>query len=116
MEVCSKFQVVTVIPSLNEPGAATFDITLASRLTTRGIHHLVAEMYLGEGSGGIKCTARRGGTADRYGRNVDSNSIGASWAFDPNKKACTTPCKNFAVPLKRSRLDITMGNPSRPAV
>ena len=62
-------------------GAATFDITLTSRLTTRAIQNLVAKMYLGEGSGGIKCMARRGGTADRYGRNVDSNSIGASWAF-----------------------------------
>ena len=71
-------------------GAATFDITLTSRLTTRAIQNLVAKMYLGEGSGGIKCMARRGGAADRYGRNIDSNSIGASWAFDPNKKARPT--------------------------
>ncbi|KAF5387738.1 hypothetical protein D9615_000065 [Tricholomella constricta] len=67
-----------------EDNGGTFDITLTSRLTTRDIEHLVAEMHLGEGAGGIKCVAARGGAADRYGRGVDG--LGASWAFDSTKK------------------------------
>lgn len=68
------------------PSLGTFNVTLTSRLTTRPIEHLVAEMHLGEGAGGIKCVASRGGGADRFGRGMDSNAVGASWAFDSNKK------------------------------
>ncbi|KAG5654661.1 hypothetical protein H0H81_009909 [Sphagnurus paluster] len=67
-----------------EENGGTFDITLTSRLTTRDIDRVVAEMHLGEGAGGIKCIAARGGAADRYGWGVEG--IGASWAFDSNKK------------------------------
>jgi hypothetical protein len=75
--------------------SVTFDITLTSRLTTRPFQNLVAEMYLGEGAGGIKCMATRGGTADRYGRNADANSVGASWVFEPNKKVSLHPISNL---------------------
>ncbi|KAG6833630.1 hypothetical protein H0H87_004257 [Tephrocybe sp. NHM501043] len=67
-----------------ESNGGNFNITLTSRLTTRDIENLVAELHLGEGAGGIKCVTARGGAADRYGRGVEG--IGASWAFDPNKK------------------------------
>ncbi|KAG5644922.1 hypothetical protein DXG03_007387 [Asterophora parasitica] len=67
-----------------EDNGGTFDLTLTSRLTTRDIEHLVAEVHLGEGAGGIKCVASRGGAADRYGRGLDG--VGASWAFDSTKK------------------------------
>jgi len=67
-----------------EDNGGSFNITLTSRLTTREIEHLVAEMHLGEGAGGIKCVTARGGAADRYGRGVEG--VGASWAFDSNKK------------------------------
>ncbi|KAF8076018.1 Mu homology domain-containing protein [Lyophyllum atratum] len=67
-----------------EDNGGAFNITLTSRLTTRDIEHLVAEINLGEGAGGIKCVAARGGAADRYGRGMEG--VGASWAFDSNKK------------------------------
>jgi AP-3 complex subunit mu len=69
-----------------------FDITLTSRLTTRAIENLVAEIHLGEGSGGMKCIATQGSGAGRFGRGTSSldsgpvGVIGASWSFDSNKK------------------------------
>ncbi|KAF8227969.1 clathrin adaptor, mu subunit [Tricholoma matsutake] len=76
---------------LEEHGGA-FEITLTSRLTTRAIEGLVAEMHLGEGAGGIKCIAAQGSGAGRFGRamtGLDSGPaavIGTSWAFDSNRK------------------------------
>ncbi|KAH0587131.1 AP-3 complex subunit mu-1 [Termitomyces sp. J132] len=67
-----------------EGNGGNFNITLTSRLSTRNIENLVAELHLGEGAGGIKCVTARGGAADRYGRGVEG--VGASWAFDSNKK------------------------------
>ncbi|GLB33446.1 putative adaptor complexes medium subunit family protein [Lyophyllum shimeji] len=67
-----------------EDNGGSFDITLTSRLTTRDIEHLIAEMHLGEGAGGIKCVTARGGAADRYGRGVEG--VGAAWSFDSDKK------------------------------
>ncbi|KAG6899382.1 hypothetical protein C0993_010681 [Termitomyces sp. T159_Od127] len=67
-----------------EGNGGNFDLTLTSRLSTRDVENLVAELRLGEGAGGIKCVTARGGAADRYGRGVEG--VGASWAFDSNKK------------------------------
>jgi AP-3 complex subunit mu len=70
----------------------TFDITLTSRLTTRAMENVVAELYLGEGAGGIKCIVGRG--SGGFGRGLSSLesgtsvSIGASWAFDGKKRVC----------------------------
>ncbi|KAG6861195.1 hypothetical protein C0995_002822 [Termitomyces sp. Mi166 len=69
-----------------EGNGGNFNLTFNSRLSTRDIENLVVELHLGEGAGGIKCVTARGGAADRYGRGVEG--VGASWAFDPNKKAC----------------------------
>lgn len=80
---------------MNSYLAGNFDITLTSRMTTRAIESFVAEMYLGEGAGGIKCIAARGSGTGRFGRGmggVDTSAagaIGASWAFDSAKKVNT---------------------------
>ncbi|KAG6830632.1 hypothetical protein H0H92_015724 [Tricholoma furcatifolium] len=79
-----------------EDNGGSFNLTLTSRLTTRDIENLVAELHLGEGAGGIKCVTARGGAADRYGRGVEG--LGTSWAFDSSKKVSD----HFA-----------MGNPTR---
>ncbi|KAF5363318.1 hypothetical protein D9756_000586 [Leucocoprinus leucothites] len=72
-----------------EDNGAQFDITFTSRLTTRALENIVIEMNVGRGAGGIKCVATRG---TGIGRNVGmdmgmTNNMGASWAFDTNKKA-----------------------------
>jgi len=75
--------------------AGAFDITFTSRLTTRAIESLVAEMHLGEGAGGLKCIAAQGSETSRFGRGMGGlesgpvGVIGASWSFDSNKKVCT---------------------------
>lgn len=85
--------------------AATFDITLTSRLTTRAMENLVAEFYLGEGAGGIKCITGRG--SGGFGRGLSSLesgasiSIGASWAFDAKKRVCVIIiCSNVGLPSR----------------
>ncbi|TFK43309.1 Mu homology domain-containing protein [Crucibulum laeve] len=72
-----------------EASGGSFDITLTSRLSTRPLENLVAEFNLGEGSGAIKCVASRGlgGFGSRLGMESGvPGNIGASWAFDSNKK------------------------------
>jgi AP-3 complex subunit mu len=75
-----------------EVNGGTFDITLTSRLTTRAMDNVVAELYLGEGAGGIKCIVGRGsGGFSRGLSSLESGtsvSIGASWAFDGKKRVC----------------------------
>lgn len=64
---------------------ASFDIVLTSRFS-RPIESLVAEMYLGEGAGGIKCIATRGSGGRGIGADVSvSGAGGASWGFDSRK-------------------------------
>jgi len=77
---------------LEDHGGA-FDITLTSRLATRAIESLVAEMHLGEGAGGIKCITGQGSGTGKFGRgmsSLDSGPVvgitGASWSFDSNRK------------------------------
>lgn len=66
---------------------------MTSRLTTRAIENLVAEMHLGEGAGGIKCITGQGSGSGGFGRGMsglDSGPVvgvtGASWSFDSNRK------------------------------
>lgn len=70
----------------------SFEISLTSRLTTRPIENLVAEIHVGEGAGGIKCVASRG--SGGFGRGLSNMEtgmagIGASWSFDSVKKVCS---------------------------
>ncbi|KAJ7667599.1 Mu homology domain-containing protein [Mycena polygramma] len=72
---------------LSESGG-TFEFQLTSRMPSQAMESLVAEMYLGEGAGGVKCVATRGdgGNVGRRGPDVaSSGSSTGSWAFDPKK-------------------------------
>jgi AP-3 complex subunit mu len=68
----------------------TFEFQLISR-TLQAMEALVAEMYLGESAGGVKCVASRGdggGNAGRTGRGADaafSGSSSGSWTFDAKR-------------------------------
>ncbi|TFK74438.1 clathrin adaptor, mu subunit [Pluteus cervinus] len=76
-----------------EENTASFDITLTSRLTSRAIEHVVAELHLGEGATGIKCVASRGtGGSSAFSRGIGAmdvpgvpGSSGASWVFDSKR-------------------------------
>jgi hypothetical protein len=101
--------------------AGAFDITLTSRLTTRAIESLVAEMHLGEGAGGIKCIAAQGSGTGRFGRGVsglDSGPvgvIGASWSFDSNRKVCIYHGICYYLMISHN-LDIAMGDSRHPSI
>ncbi|KAJ7122857.1 Mu homology domain-containing protein [Mycena epipterygia] len=70
---------------LTESGG-TFEFKLTSRMPSLAIESLVAEMYLGEGAGGVKCVATRGdGGARAMPETATSGSTSGSWAFDPRK-------------------------------
>ncbi|KAJ6627399.1 Mu homology domain-containing protein [Mycena sp. CBHHK59/15] len=75
---------------LTESGG-TFEFRLTSRMPSHALESLVAEMYLGEGAGGVKCVPSRGdggGNAGRRGMGFESGQSGSttgSWAFDPKK-------------------------------
>ncbi|KAJ7162632.1 Mu homology domain-containing protein [Mycena crocata] len=74
---------------LTESGG-TFDFKLTSRMPSHAMESLVAEMYLGEGAGGVKCVASRGDGGVGSGRRglpetVSSGSTSGSWTFDPKK-------------------------------
>lgn len=91
-------------------------------MTTRAIESFVAEMYLGEGAGGIKCVAARGSGAGRFGRGmggVDTSlaaSIGASWAFDSAKKVRDLDTYSTAKPFNTSSIDLAVEDPCDPAI
>ncbi|KAF7354942.1 MHD domain-containing protein [Mycena sanguinolenta] len=72
---------------LTESGG-TFEFRLTSR-TSQAMESLVAEMYLGEGAGGVKCVASRGDggvSVARRGPDVTSSgSASGSWTFDAKK-------------------------------
>ena len=66
---------------------------MTSRLTTRAIESLVAEMHLGEGAGGIKCITTQGSGSGRFGSGMSGMDLGpvvgatgASWSFDSKRK------------------------------
>lgn len=68
----------------------TFEFKLTSRMPSHALESLVAEMYLGEGAGGVKCVPTRadgGGNAGRRGipEIGSSGSATGSWAFDAKK-------------------------------
>lgn len=52
--------------------------------------NVTVDMHLGEGAGGIKCTAVRGSGGHAFGRGgVDTGvagMMGTSWMFDPQTK------------------------------
>ncbi|KAJ7265853.1 Mu homology domain-containing protein [Mycena haematopus] len=72
---------------LTESGG-TFEFRLTSR-TSQAMESLVAEMYLGEGAGGVKCVASRGDGGANVGRRGpdagSSSSVTGSWTFDAKK-------------------------------
>ncbi|KAF7330788.1 MHD domain-containing protein [Mycena venus] len=73
---------------LTETGG-TFEFKLTSRMPSQAMESVVAEMYLGEGAGGVKCVASRGDGGGNVGRRgQDGSSSGSntgSWAFDAKK-------------------------------
>ncbi|KAJ7087249.1 Mu homology domain-containing protein [Mycena belliarum] len=73
---------------LTESGG-TFEFKLTSRMPSQTIEALVAEMYLGEGAGGVKCVASRGDGGLSSGRRgtpeTGSSSTTGSWTFDQRK-------------------------------
>ncbi|KAJ7283365.1 Mu homology domain-containing protein [Mycena rebaudengoi] len=66
-------------------GGGTFDFRLTSRIPSQAIESLVAEMYLGDGAGGVKCVASRGDGGRGMGPDSGSSGSASSWAFDPKK-------------------------------
>ncbi|KAK7061349.1 MHD domain-containing protein [Favolaschia claudopus] len=86
------------IPFLLKPtveltdSGGTFEFKLTSRMPSQTMEALVAEMYLGEGAGGVKCVASRGDGGGNLGRRAhDTMSTGGSatgsWTFDAKKMA-----------------------------
>ncbi|KAJ7477154.1 Mu homology domain-containing protein [Mycena galericulata] len=81
------------IPFLLKPtveltdSGGTFEFKLTSRMPTHALESLVAEMYLGEGTGGVKCVATRGDGGANTGRRgmSETGSATGSWAFDAKK-------------------------------
>ncbi|KAJ7499346.1 Mu homology domain-containing protein [Mycena latifolia] len=74
---------------LTESGG-TFEFKLTSRMPSQSMEALVAEMYIGEGAGGVKCVASRGDGGLSGGRRGlpetgSSASASGSWTFDTKK-------------------------------
>ncbi|KAM6495683.1 Mu homology domain containing protein [Amanita muscaria] len=113
---------ITLKPIIElEENGGTFDLTLTSRLTTRAMETVTAELLLGEGAGGVKCIVGRG--SGGFGRGLSSLesggniSIGASWAFDAKKRVLrweipsVPPASSWT--LKGSFATISIPRPSR---
>ena len=60
----------------------TLDLTLTSRLTSRAIENLSAELYLGEHATGASCMVGRG----QWSGGVRSIQTEVSWGYDSKKK------------------------------
>ncbi|KAJ3842326.1 hypothetical protein F5878DRAFT_403883 [Lentinula raphanica] len=43
-----------------EDSGVSFDITITSRYSTHALENVVAEIHLGQGAGGIRCSISRG--------------------------------------------------------
>ncbi|KAJ7638440.1 Mu homology domain-containing protein [Roridomyces roridus] len=72
---------------LTESGG-TFEFILTSRMPSQTLESIVAEMYIGEGAGGVKCVAARGDGGNMGRRGMPDSSSGSStgsWAFDAKK-------------------------------
>ncbi|KAJ7229033.1 Mu homology domain-containing protein [Mycena pura] len=71
---------------LTESGVS-FEFKLTSRMSSQALESLVAEMYLGEGAGALKCVASRddGGNAWKGKSEASSVSATGSWSFDSKK-------------------------------
>ncbi|KAJ4472058.1 Mu homology domain-containing protein [Lentinula aciculospora] len=80
--------IIKAIVELEDSGGS-FDITLTSRDSTHALEKVVAEMHLGQGAVGIRCSVSRGIGGGGFvnagrSRNLDTSgmSSGASWSFD----------------------------------
>jgi len=63
----------------------TLDITLTSRLSSRAIENLSAELYLGEEATGASCMTSGGQWGGGGARTLPGD---VSWGFDSKKKVC----------------------------
>ncbi|KIK65713.1 hypothetical protein GYMLUDRAFT_39214 [Collybiopsis luxurians FD-317 M1] len=75
-----------------EDSGGSFDVTLTSRYSTHALEKFIAEMHLGQGAGGIRCSVSRGTGGGGFinaggSRNFDTSgtSSGASWSFDTQR-------------------------------
>ncbi|KAJ4000541.1 Mu homology domain-containing protein [Lentinula boryana] len=75
-----------------EDSGGSFDVTLTSRYSTHALENVVADMHLGQGAGGIRCSVSRGSGGGGFinaggSRNMDTfgASSGASWSFDAQR-------------------------------
>jgi AP-3 complex subunit mu len=64
-----------------EAGESSLDITLSSRVSSHSFDNLVAEVYLGEGVSGVRCTTGRGGGLGNA--QVGNSSL---WTWDSRRK------------------------------
>ncbi|KAF8897166.1 Mu homology domain-containing protein [Infundibulicybe gibba] len=70
-----------------EEHGGTFDLILTSRLSTHAMQSFLLEIHLGEGAGGIKCTAIRGsGGGFGQGSGVGAAGVTGGWGFEPKRK------------------------------
>jgi len=76
---------------INEFGG-TIDLILSSRLTTRVIQNLSAELYLGEEATGVSCMTSSGQWNGGGGGGVAGD---ASWAFDSKRKVLRWDIRNM---------------------
>ncbi|KAF5393586.1 hypothetical protein D9757_000394 [Collybiopsis confluens] len=75
-----------------EDTGGSFDVTLTSRYSTHALENVIAEMHLGTGAGGIRCSVSRGSGGGGFinaggSRKLDTSgtSSGASWSFDSKR-------------------------------
>ncbi|KAF9076627.1 Mu homology domain-containing protein [Rhodocollybia butyracea] len=75
-----------------EDSGGSFDVLLTSRYSTHALENVVAEMHLGQGAGGIRCSVSRGSGGGGFinaggSRNLETGgaSNGASWSFDSRR-------------------------------
>jgi AP-3 complex subunit mu len=80
---------------INEFGGA-LDLTLTSRLSSRVIENLSAELYLGEEATGASCMTSGGQWSGGHGGGgTPSLTGGVSWGFDSKKKVLRWEIQNM---------------------
>ncbi|KAJ3777443.1 Mu homology domain-containing protein [Lentinula raphanica] len=75
-----------------EDSGGSFDVTLTSRYSTHALENVVAELHLGQGAGGIRCSVSRGSGGGGFINAAESRNSGssggsnrASWSFDAQR-------------------------------
>jgi len=83
--------VIKTAVELEESGAS-FDVVLTSRYSTHALENVVAEMHLGQGAVGVRCSVSRGSGGGGFinaggSRSLDTSGVsnGASWSFDSKR-------------------------------